>query len=302
MSKFISSISLMCLSAILLVTVESCTKEISATSSTNASTNGTTTTSSTIAIALDSVSKDSVYIFQTCERGYFRDSIAATSLPSATTTYLDSNYKGYTLLKAFVIKDSAGTIGGYVAIINYNGLPVAVLFDASGNFVRVLEQSEPGDANGKGWHEGGRFGNRDGLSKDTVALSALPSSISSYMTTNYPNDTLIRAYINIDSSYLVISQNNGLYANLFSSTGTFIKRVNVPAPGQVPQSVTQANLPSSITTYLSTTYPSYVFNKALSYSTNGTLQGYVVFIDANNTKYAVVFDGSGNFIKAYTIW
>jgi len=301
MNKFLSSISMICLSALLLVAVESCTKEISATSSTSTN-NNASATSGTIAISLDSLGKDSVYIFQTCDRGYFRDSIATSSLPAATITYLDSNYKGYTLLKAFVIKDSAGAIGGYVAIINYNGLPVAVLFDASGNFVRILEQSEPGDAQGKGWHEGGRFGNRDGLCKDTLALSALPTSITSYMTSNYPNDTLLRAYINIDSSYLVISQDNGLYANLFSSTGTFIKRVSVPAPGQVPQSISQSNLLSAIATYLSATYPGYVFNKAFSYSTGGTLQGYVVFIDANNTKYALIFDASGNFVKAYTIW
>jgi hypothetical protein len=31
------------------------------------------------------------------------------------------------------------------------------------------------------------------------------------------------------------------------------------------------------------------------------VKGYVVFIDANNTKYAVEFDAAGNFLRAKTI-
>lgn len=64
------------------------------------------------------------------------------------------------------------------------------MFDASGILVRVLEQREKGELNGKGWHEGGCFGNRDGHHRDTVAVSALPATIPSYFTTNYPKDTL----------------------------------------------------------------------------------------------------------------
>ena len=75
-----------------------------------------------------------------------------TSLPSTSTAYLTANYAGYTAQKAFVIKDTTGAVKGYVAIIQFNGKPVGVKFDAAGNFVRVLEQREGRDLNGHGWH------------------------------------------------------------------------------------------------------------------------------------------------------
>jgi len=60
-------------------------------------------------------------------------------------------------------------------------------------------------------------------------------------------------------------------------------------------------LPATAQTYLSTTYPNYVFKQAFEVIQNGTRQGYAVFIDANGTKYALAFDASGNFIKAVTV-
>jgi hypothetical protein len=282
--------------------VESCSKALSSSTSATITTSGSTSTSSTITVSLDSSGTDSVYIIQSCANGYYRDSIAATSLPASIKSYLDSGYNGFSLLKAFVIKDSAGTIGGYVVIINYDGKPVALLFNAGGTFQRVLEQVQLGDINGNGWHEGGRYGDRDGLGKDSVALKALPASITTYMSFNYPNDTLENAYINIDSSYVVISEDNGLYATLFSSSGSFVKRVAIPSPDNNVQLVARDSLPATALSYLSNTYPGFVFDKAFSYSANGVVQGYIMVIDANSTKYAVEFDAAGNFILAITIW
>src|SRR5450432_4472859 len=227
MRKAIQSGSFILLISTLIFSIASCNKELSGTSSTGTTTSTTTTTSTsaTIAVASDSTGTDSVYILQQCSRGYFRDSIAASALPDSVTSYLANNYAGYLFKTAFEIKDSAGTVGGYVVIISFNGKPVGLLFDASGNFKQVLEQRERGDINGAGWHHGGRFGNRDGSQRDSVALSALPVAITSYMSSNFPLDTLIRAYQNRDSSMLVISKNNGIFADLFTSSGIFIKRV-----------------------------------------------------------------------------
>jgi hypothetical protein len=249
-----------------------------------------------------------VYILQRCDAGFFRDSIAASALPDSVQHYLTINYPGYLFEKVFEIKDSSGTVGGYVVIISFNGKPVGLLFDASGKFQRVLEQREGGDLEGEGWHHGGRFEDRDGSHRDTIALASLSASISSYMSANYPADTLIRAYQNRDSSILVISKNNvGLFANLFSSAGIFIKRVVILPPGllaspPVVQSIVQDSLPAADQTYLTNTYPNYVFETASSLTVNGQLQGYVVIIDADNTKYSVWFDASGNVIATITIW
>jgi len=228
-------------------------------------------------------------------------------LPDSVTTYLTSNYTGYVFEKAFEIKGSAGTIGGYIVIISFNDKPVGLLFGAYGNFQRVLEQREGGDLDGEGWHHGGRFEDRDGSHRDTIALSALPSAITSYLGSNDPSDSLFRAYLNRDSSYLVITKNNGLFANLFSAGGNFIKRVSLTPTGfsiSHPdlQNINQDSLPAAGLSLLTTIFPNYVFESAVSVTVNGQLQGYGVVIDANNTKYAVWLDPSGNLVAVLPVW
>jgi len=307
MRKVNHSVSFILLISTVLFAAVSCSKEMSSSGGSTSTVNTTTSTSGTIVVATGSSGADSVYILQQCDNGYFRDSVAATSLPDSITAYLTANYSGYVFEKAYEIKDSAGTIGGYVVIISFNGKPVGLLFDASGNFQRVLEQREGGDIHGEGWHYGGRFDDRDGSHRDTVALSALPSAITSYLASNDPSDTLIRAYQNRDSSYLVITKDNGLFANLFSASGDFIKRVSLTPTGfsishPVLQNIEQDSLAATGLGLLTTIFPNYVFESAVSLTVNGQLQGYAVVIDANNTKYAVWFDASGNLIAVLPIW
>ena len=205
MRKAILSGSSLLLISALFFSILSCNKEMSATGNAGSSGTATTGTSPIIAVASDSSGTDSVYILQPCNRGYFRDSVTSSALPDTILNYLTDNYSGYKFDKAFEIKDSAGTIGGYVVIIGFDGKPVGILFDAAGNFQKVLEQRERGDIDGAGWHHGGRFDDRDGKHRDTLAISSLPSAVSSYLSANDPSDTLLRAYRNRDSSILVIS-------------------------------------------------------------------------------------------------
>lgn len=279
----------------------SCKKENSV-SNTGGTSQSVVSATQSIAVATGSTSNDSIYVVHTCAPDHHLDSIALSGLPAAITNYLSANYPGYTFQKAFTDKDSSGAVSGYVVIIQFNGNPVGLKFDASGNFINVLEQREGRDLTGDGWHEGGRFHNRDGRHADTVQLAALPTGILSYFTANYPQDTLLRAYVNRDSSYIIFSKNNGAFVTVFSSNGTFVKRNELqPQEDGNVNAVAQSALPASIQTYLSTTYPNYVFNQAFSFSANGNLMGYVVGLDANGTKYAVAFDASGNFVKAVTI-
>ncbi len=302
MIRLLSWLGLACCSVAVIFSVESCNKEMSVSNST--SSNNTSSSSPTIGIALDSSSNDSIYIIQPCPRGYFRDSIASASLPVNVTSYLDSIYSGFTFMSGYVIKDSAGNIGGYIAIINYNGKPVAVLFDGTGSFIRVLEQREKGDLYNDGWHRGGRFCDRDPneRARDTISLNTLPASVLSYMSANYPSDSLMNAYVSFDSSYIIISEDSGLYATVFKRAGDFERRIKLYSPGPVSQQIDQTALPAVAQTYLTTTYPNYVFEKGFSYTLNGVLQGYIVVIDSNNTKYEMEFDASGNYIGSITIW
>jgi hypothetical protein len=120
-------------------------------------------------------------------------------------------------------------VKAYVAIIRFNDKPVSVQFDENGAFIIVLEQREGRDFHGRGFHNGGHFDDRGGSKHDTIALSALPAVIKSYYTANYATDTLVRAFKNRDSSIIVLSSNNGLFATAFTAAGTFIKRSQLPA-------------------------------------------------------------------------
>lgn len=288
---------------LLLLILTSCKKDVSGSGSTNSSTIAVAASEST---AASGVTSDSVYLVQPCNRNETRNAVAATDLPAAVTTYLSANYSGYTFAKAFsVTNSSTSTIDAYVVVIFYNDKPVGLLFDSSGNFVKVLEQREKRDIDGRGWHDGGgRFCDRDGRGRDSIALSSLSASILSYMATNYPQDSLVKAFQNRhDSSIAVISKNNGLFATIFDANGNFKARINLPAPPGHCVSIAQTDLPSNVQSYLSTTYPNYVFEKAFAaYNSSNVLQGYVVVINANNTKYAVKFDAPGNFVSVRTIW
>lgn len=293
--------------ALIITGATSCQKEISGDAGTDLNaTLLTTSTSSTIAVSggasvSGGATGDSIYVVSPCEKGTHRDSVAASSLPAAVQAYLNTNYSGNTFIKAYAVKDTAGTVKGYVVIINFNGKPVGLEFKADGTFVKVLEQREKRDVNGPGWHAGGRFEKRGGIHRDTVAFSALPSAITAYFTANYAGDVLLKAFKVQGGNYLILSKNNGLFASLFSSTGVFIARVSLSALAGLV-SVSEATLPASATTYLGTTYPGYVIDKAVSVSVAGVLQGYIAVIDANNTRYCVAFDANGKFVAVKTIW
>jgi hypothetical protein len=299
---------LLLVAAGLLLLFASCSKDAQstkATSTTSATSSSSKVISSTEAISLavtdSSGSKDTLYAVKCYPPGGKPDSIAFSGLPSSVGTYLTANYSGYTFLKAFKTITPSNTTDGYVVVIMYDGKPVALKFDASGTFETVLEQMDMRDMQmGQPWHPGGPFGNRNGPPHDTVALSALPSTITAYFTANYPADTLLHANINPDSSYTVISKDDGFYATTFSSSLKFIARIKIMPPA--PQKPVKAtDLPASITTYLTTTYPGYVFNNAFELLKGSTVENYIVFINANNTSYSLTFDGSGNFVNSITL-
>ena len=282
--------------------ITSCKKENSIAST--ATTTDASATSATIAVAASSTlrSTDSLYIIQPCPRGAVRDSIAAADLPASIIAYLAANYSGYTFNKAYSIKDSTGAVLEYVTVIYYNDKPVGVAFDSNGNFLKVLEQREKGDLNGKGWHHGGRFEGRGGIIKDTVSVSSLPATITAYYASNYPTDTLLKAFTNRDSSYIVLSKNDGLFASLFDANGSFVKRIELPSKPAIYQVRDLTAVPSSIVTYLEASYPNYIFKNAFALSLNGTIKTYIVVIDANDTKYALEFDATGNFVRVKALF
>lgn len=284
--------------AFLAIFFTSCNKS-SLTDSVTPATPGTTTTAMTVAARLTGIAGDSLCLLHQLHNGYQRVAVAESALPAAIGTYLTANYSGYTFSKAFSVNDTTGTAVAYLVVVYYNNKPVGLQFDAAGAFVQVLEQRERGDMNGDG--HGGRFHDRDGKHRDTVALSTLPASVLMYMSTNYPSDTLIRAFIGCDSSIVVISQNGVVYATTFAANGTFASHMQVQSHGGKGIDITQSALPVAVQNYISTTYPNAVFEKAFQLMSATTITGFVVIVDANGTDYALEFDASGTFIKSRVI-
>lgn len=286
-----------------IITFSSCQKDFSgALTDPNNNSSANTNPSGAIAVSLNGSSTsgesstDSVYVVHQCDKGQKRDSLAFASLPALVQSYLNNTYAGFTPIKAFVVKDTLGNVKAYIAIIRFNNKPVALEFKADGTFKKVLEQREKKDLNGNGWHLGGLFEDRNGKCKDTVALNDLPQSIRAYMTSNYPGDTLLKAFKIKDGAYLIVSKNNGAFATLFNKNGGFEKRVLLPAKDGELVNIAQSALPAEILNFLSATFPNYVFNKADVAKSNGTVLGYLVLINANNTRYAIAFDATGKFL------
>ena len=294
---------------VVLTLFSSCKKDAASTASKTTTTTSVTASFSDGRIAVASYDtaatgkKDTLFLMNCFQPHSQPDSVAFSALPSAIGTYLTANYSGYTFQKAFKILDTTKTVTGYVVIIKYNGNFVGLKFNASGSFVSVLEQMLGQDiGNPQGCHPGGPFGDRQGgPPKDTIALSAIPSAVLTYFDTTYPTDTLLHAAITPDSTYILISKNVVLYATNITSSGKLLSRMQIgPGPCNVAP-VSQASLLAAITTYLSTTYPGYVFNKAFADLKGNTTIGYDVFITANSTDYVVHFDASGTFASAITL-
>lgn len=259
------------------------------------------TTSSTSS-SLAGTSTDAIYAVNAYPAGGRKDSVTFASLPATIGTYLAANYAGYTVQKTFKIYNAAGVADGYVVVVLFNAKPVALRFDTAGAFVSVLKQCEGNDiGGGPGWHDGGRFGDRDGKHRDTVAILALPTAVKAYFTANYKTDTLLHAALNMDGSYSVISANKALYVTTVSATGTLLSRIQIsPRPDSHTAVIESALLPD-ITTYLTTTFPGYVFDKAFVEKAGTTIVGYDVFVTVNGTRHALLFDATGKFVKGISV-
>lgn len=260
------------------------------------------TTTTALAGATTTTTKDTVFLVNCFGNHDKKDSVAVSTLPTAIATYLTANYSGFTSQKAFKITNTAGTITNYIVVVTYNGSPVGIKFTATGDFVSILEQRAGDDIKGgRGFHQGGPFGNRNGLHADTVALSAIPTAVSSMFSTTYPIDTLLHAAITPDNTYILISKNKTLFATAITAAGKLVKRIQIDAQPAKHTAVLQAALPAAIGTYLTATYPGYVFDKAFSANNKSGVLEYTLFITSNNTKYALRFDAAGVFVKALPI-
>lgn len=217
--------------------------------------------------------------------------VTQANLLSAISTYLTTNYAGYTFVNAYS-EAVSGVINAYDVNITLNSVPYHVVFSATGVFVSV---NSAGKGHGK-----------MNQSMATVAQADLLAAIKTYLNTTYAGYTFINAYSETSNSVLTgydvnITYNAVNYHVTFDATGAFVSvgtRKAKTATTNVP--VAQADLLAAISTYLTTNYAGYTFVNAYSEAVTGVIANYDVNITSNAVTYHVVFDAKGVFVSVGT--
>lgn len=285
-----------------LATMSSCKKDVSSVpySTTVEKSSTSVSASSPIAVALNgfaNASSDSVYVLYTPDGELVRDEVPASILPAAAQQYQSENYEQNEQVGAYTISDKDGNLQSYISIIRYNQRPVALEFSFVGTFKKVLEQREWADLDNDGWHIGGLFEDRDGNNRDYVNLNALPDEIKNYMTNNYPDDILLRAFQTKEEAIVVVSKNNGGYVNVFNKNLDHQKHLAICDNNCRLTDTEKSTFSAGMLNTLSNHFPNYIFECADNMQVNGVSQGNLIILNANNTRYAVTLDMNGKLLS-----
>ena len=134
--------------------------------------------------------------------------IAISTLSSAITAYINTNYAGATIVNAK--QETDGNVEVY--ILTATGIKLELKFDASGNFVSLSSNSN----------------NHFPSNEAPVALANLLATIKTYITTNYIGATIKEAHIESDGTFdVAIVTSSGVQIKLkFSATGAFLRIKN----------------------------------------------------------------------------
>lgn len=130
-----------------------------------------------------------------------------------------------------------------------------------------------------------------------VAVSALPASVTDYITKTYAGATVEKAGKDDQGNFIVfITVNNQPKALLFDSAGTFKQEVPTRGPkgghgGPHGTKIDPANLPTAITSYVTTNYAGATVDFAVLDST----KGYLVMITLSGQKKTLLFNADGSF-------
>lgn len=245
---------------------------------------------------------DSVYVIYPCERDLLRDAIPASALPLSIQDYQTVYYENFDQLSAYTISDTEGNLKAFLSIIRFNNKPVALEFSMDGSFKKVLEQREWADLDNDGWHTGGLFEERNGANSDNIDPYSLPDEIKNYLSANFPEDSLLKAYRTKEDAYLIVTKNNGGYAHVFNGNLEPQKYLALCGSNCQLEDIEKSNLSSGIQNKLLTTFPNYVFNQADMMIVNNSTMGTMVLINANNTRYAVSFNNNGDMISNKVVY
>ncbi len=129
-------------------------------------------------------------------------------------------------------------------------------------------------------------------------VANLPAAISSYITSNYAGSTSNRAGTLENGNYVVkITKADATHAGLvFDANGVFVKE-KTGKSGSRGTEVAVANLPTTITAYITANYAGATIKKAI---TNEEGKFLLIVQKADETYVGVGFNADGTFISEVT--
>ncbi|MFK8007367.1 MAG: PepSY-like domain-containing protein [Saprospiraceae bacterium] len=223
-----------------------------------------------------SVSEDMELIQQIVESEN-RAAIEISELPAVTRTMIDEEY-----FETYI-----------ESVIAARGLGFEVEL-GNGETIYFSERGE-GLVSRRGFRHGhgpcgmGHRGTR-------VELTDLPTSITDYITANYPDAETKRAKTNDNSGnyFVLIKTDDGRVVLKFDADGNFIEEVSCihHGCGGITQ-IDIADLPTTITDYITANYPTADIQKAGTKTNSGN---YGVVLNIDGDRVIVVFDADGNFL------
>jgi hypothetical protein len=130
-----------------------------------------------------------------------------------------------------------------------------------------------------------------------VEVSALPTAVTSYITTTYAGATIERAGQTSEGGFVVqIAQTDGTkLALVFDASGAFVSADTHKGRGT---EVDVASLPAAITTYINTTYSGATIAKAIKDATGAYI---VVIKEADATITGLAFTAAGAFTSELSL-
>ncbi len=133
-----------------------------------------------------------------------------------------------------------------------------------------------------------------------IDIDSLPVTITAYIDSAIPSNTIHRAALHDSTTYLVlVSDTSGTkYAMKFDSTGTFVsQRTFAPRPSR-GSCIDSSSLPINISSYIDTNYAGSTIKKAYQKADSS----YIVIIkQADDSYLGLTFDSEGTFVSTFTI-
>jgi len=211
--------------------------------------------------------------------------VAISDLQASIVTYINTNYAGATINSAH--SESDGSFD--VLITTADKVKMKLNFSSTGEFVSALELK----ANGNHRHQHSERHTR-------IAIADLASSITTYISTNYPGSKTVAAFSETDGSIDVfVVTADGAKLNLnFTADGTFVS-VSTIDPFHLREHtiITAANLPTEITSYITTNYAGATITIG-HIEPDGSYEVYI--ITAANVKLKLNFSATFAFVSEET--